>query len=110
MIRRPPRSNRTDTLVPDPTLFRSRLGRSAAARSRLWRQGAVDRDLRRPAADGLFPQGQRRSRARARRLERKSEELFLARAGQEIEADAYPFRPEHRREAMGQKGDRSLLG
>src|SRR3546814_20640613 len=27
MIRRPPRSTRTDTLFPSPTLFRSRLGR-----------------------------------------------------------------------------------
>src|SRR3546814_11456330 len=31
MIRRPPRSTRTDTLVPYPTLFRSHRGRNAAA-------------------------------------------------------------------------------
>src|SRR3546814_2439716 len=33
MIRRPPRSTRTDTLFPYTTLFRSRAGDAAAARS-----------------------------------------------------------------------------
>src|SRR3546814_15544092 len=49
MIRRPPRSTRTDTLFPDTTLFRSRderLGRRDLARRR--REGGVARiDLRR---------------------------------------------------------------
>src|SRR3546814_16955539 len=56
MIRRPPRSTRTDTLFPDPTLFRSR------PRHRV--PGSVHRgidpgpDLRRGRADqrpGLWP-------------------------------------------------------
>src|SRR3546814_18508525 len=41
MIRRPPRSTRTDTLFPYTTLFRSDAG--------------DDRDRRRPAGDGAVP-------------------------------------------------------
>src|SRR3546814_7290015 len=39
MLRRPPRSKRTDTLFPYTTLFRSRVGRPALAA--LWRSGSV---------------------------------------------------------------------
>src|SRR3546814_16950778 len=46
MIRRPPRSTRTDTLFPDPTLFRSRHGRlclSLEIPSARHRQGGSDK-------------------------------------------------------------------
>src|SRR3546814_13744215 len=46
MIWRPPRSTRTDTLFPDPTLFRSRR-RQLVARRPLGR-GVLGRDVRRP--------------------------------------------------------------
>src|SRR3546814_1610398 len=40
MIRRPPRSTRTDTLFPYTTLFRSRAGSAARMSAvRLWRRG-----------------------------------------------------------------------
>src|SRR3546814_4270533 len=50
MIRRPPRSTRTDTLFPYTTLFRSRAGGPARARfygcgSRRLRHGRLDRGL-----------------------------------------------------------------
>src|SRR3546814_5771852 len=56
MIRRPPRSTRTDTLFPYTTLFRSRQGREAVARTppRAGRfvveQYGAMRDLKRDAA------------------------------------------------------------
>src|SRR3546814_16441434 len=37
MIRRPPRSTRTDTLFPDPTLFRSTAGTGARTGATRWR-------------------------------------------------------------------------
>src|SRR3546814_3391602 len=46
MIRRPPRSTRTDTLFPYTTLFRSRPGREAGDRGR----GGFDRARQLPAA------------------------------------------------------------
>src|SRR3546814_6171228 len=67
MIRRPPRSTRTDTLFPYPTLFRSLRGAErldARAFPRLWR---ADLSLVGPSArtDGLHavqrPQPRRRS-------------------------------------------------
>src|SRR3546814_3346486 len=59
MIRRPPRSTRTDTLFPYTTLFRSRPG----ARSRQSAQGAVsyDRDRRRRGGRGGDDDGAPRS-------------------------------------------------
>src|SRR3546814_21105881 len=57
MIRRPPRSTRTDTLFPYTTLFRS-LRRPADAQRQRWRHHRhadrvhrIRRDDRRPAAD-----------------------------------------------------------
>src|SRR3546814_13400400 len=45
MIRRPPRSTRTDTLFPYPTLFRSLSpARKARVQARLARQGVTDAD------------------------------------------------------------------
>src|SRR3546814_2408566 len=59
LIRRPPRSTRTDTLFPYTTLFRSR-HRQSVLHHRLGRRAARDRDRRRPAAEG--DQGRRRLR------------------------------------------------
>src|SRR3546814_2249921 len=56
MIRRPPRSTRTDTLFPDTTLFRSRSERVHADRQRR-RVGARDRGQQIP-----WNQEHRRSR------------------------------------------------
>src|SRR3546814_20651832 len=75
MIRRPPRSTRTDTLFPYTTLFRSRRGRRyenlysrhdarAAAGHRLGRRPGGDRDRgRRRIDDGAVA---RRTRGRGR--------------------------------------------
>src|SRR3546814_15860728 len=77
MIRRPPRSTRTDTLFPYTTLFRSRDGRRRAPR-------APRRTGRRPVADRVqppaLPARQRRTGAVARadprpRVDRKSTRL-----------------------------------
>src|SRR3546814_4537117 len=71
MIRRPPRSTRTDTLLPYTTLFRSLRGIGPRLR-RAWRAGG---------ADGRFPAGAgscRRQRMRAagfRRSEEHTSEL-----------------------------------
>src|SRR3546814_19891531 len=43
MIRRPPRSTRTDTLFPYTTLFRSRAGEPCLAGARVRRRGQQDR-------------------------------------------------------------------
>src|SRR3546814_9383571 len=48
MIRRPPRSTRTDTLFPYTTLFRSRPGHAAARLLHLRRRHHPDRARRRP--------------------------------------------------------------
>src|SRR3546814_14576685 len=62
MIRRPPRSTRTDTLFPYTTLFRSRpadrSGRAWRAGGRLRRDGSglsriADGDLQHPRAEGV---------------------------------------------------------
>src|SRR3546814_7680950 len=56
MIRRPPRSTRTDTLFPYPTLFRSALSRCRTDRNRLRADGylsAFDQFLMAPL-DGLW--------------------------------------------------------
>src|SRR3546814_4867064 len=75
MIRRPPRSTRTDTLIPYTTLFRSRLHalHLAAHRSR---RSAL-RSLGRQGQDGVrHPRLRVRSRgsARPRSAKRRSEE------------------------------------
>src|SRR3546814_19155498 len=64
MIRRPPRSTRTDTLCPYTTLFRSRfttVSASAGASGQIldgWRIGAnVTRCARAPSAEELFANG-----------------------------------------------------
>src|SRR3546814_6224841 len=68
MIRRPPRSTRTDTHFPDTTLFRSRLRRRRHAAGRplrgaARRRGVEARPPRRPAVQGRAGH----SRARPRR-------------------------------------------
>src|SRR3546814_8928930 len=50
MIRRPPRSTRTDTLFPYTTLFRSRASGGRAAPSRPCREGRCRAKWRRPSA------------------------------------------------------------
>src|SRR3546814_979417 len=69
MIRRPPRSTRTDTLFPYTTLFRSDAApradggcRHAAAHGRLWRQvrDEARRLVDREAARGISPRRARR--------------------------------------------------
>src|SRR3546814_17629452 len=64
MIRRPPRSTRTDTLFPYTTLFRSRLDRLARSTRDLLnildtvaRAGALFRSLGDPWADTTTPHG-----------------------------------------------------
>src|SRR3546814_1988542 len=51
MIRRPPRSTRTDTLFPYTTLFRSADHRVRLRRRRRHRAGAVPAAARRPGAE-----------------------------------------------------------
>src|SRR3546814_19511928 len=63
MIRRPPRSTRTDTLFPYTTLFRSVRGRQPESQGRGVRRG-TGRGARRRAG-GVF--GARRAQIRARR-------------------------------------------
>src|SRR3546814_5002050 len=56
MIRRPPRSTRTDTLLPYTTLFRSRMAAVANDRAQPLADAAAVHDLRhraRPGADRL---------------------------------------------------------
>src|SRR3546814_15938248 len=61
MIRRPPRSTRTDTLFPYTTLFRSRLARSTRDLLNILdtvaRAGALFRPLGDPWADTTTPHG-----------------------------------------------------
>src|SRR3546814_9687335 len=68
MIRRPPRSTRTDTLVPYTTLFRSFRRTPAPSHERLHRQlHAMSCDL--PGDDQLLPRKGRQTRgARAHRV------------------------------------------
>src|SRR3546814_6106546 len=61
MIRRPPRSTRTDTLFPYTTLCRSELGRAELAEYR----GGAERGSAVVARDRSLPQKRRRARARA---------------------------------------------
>src|SRR3546814_938072 len=70
MIRRPPRSTRTDTLFPYTTLFRSIAGYAAAGSRALRAPGHCVRGLAR-----CRPRGQgRRAKAAAPRVSSRSEE------------------------------------
>src|SRR3546814_14406902 len=53
MIRRPPRSTRTDTLFPDTTLFRAQ--QEAAGRDPLWRDARGSRARRNARPDAAAP-------------------------------------------------------
>src|SRR3546814_5556049 len=83
MIRRPPRSTRTDTLFPYTTLFRSRLRR----RARRGLEQGLERQLVRPrrrvqfhTGDARFrPEGGHRLRAKSRSEEHTSELQSLMR-------------------------------
>src|SRR3546814_6873984 len=71
MIRRPPRSTRTDTLFPYTTLFRSRTGRRHAAADARARTPVAARTRRLSAPRRVRPvvrRDRRRDRARSRRL------------------------------------------
>src|SRR3546814_7034481 len=70
MIRRPPRSTRTDSLFPDTTLFRSRRSPAARCGRRARRCGTRDRSGM--AAAAAADRGQAR---RARRSEEHTSEL-----------------------------------
>src|SRR3546814_7686492 len=79
MIRRPPRSTRTDTLFPYPTLFRSALSRCRTDRNRLRADGylsAFDQFLMAPL-DGLWrhPGADRAGQEGVRRSEEHTSEL-----------------------------------
>src|SRR3546814_11064510 len=78
MIRRPPRSTRTDTLFPYTTLFRSDRRRAIAPRpgDERHRDGAVAaQDARRVPPDPLAQQRQRVRRLSVGRRDRKSTRL-----------------------------------
>src|SRR3546814_4015399 len=86
MIRRPPRSTRTDTLFPDTTLFRSRRWRETPRRARTTGRTAQARDRRRDAngrcstrQNRAGSRNGRRSRAWARSEEHTSELQSLMR-------------------------------
>src|SRR3546814_1807859 len=79
MIRRPPRSTRTDTLFPYTTLFRSRAGAIETADAR--RLGHAERRLPLERAKHFQPAGQRPHEigiggiaGRAHRIDLRSEE------------------------------------
>src|SRR3546814_19117108 len=74
MIRRPPRSTRTDTLFPYTTLFRSvDHGQRAQRRP----DGTEGRGIRQPRQD--LPPPRRRHRARARRSRQRADDARGAR-------------------------------
>src|SRR3546814_6499120 len=80
MIRRPPRSTRTDTLFPYTTLFRSRRPTRQGAAYGLERRGAGGRSPADRARRGLFSARLRlRGRARNRSEEHTSELQSLMR-------------------------------
>src|SRR3546814_8663371 len=60
MTRRPPRSTRTDTLLPYPTLFRSRLGHPVAGAGHAVERDDVEEGRR--GADRALHAGRRRVR------------------------------------------------
>src|SRR3546814_3329367 len=78
MIRRPPRSTRTDTLFPYTTRFRSRAvdaraGRAVPGRGRRDRQAGARGDRGRPAGDGEGRCVRDRGRGAAARQKRSEE-------------------------------------
>src|SRR3546814_9692382 len=82
MIRRPPRSTRTDTLFPYTTLFRSLLGQHwLACRCPLRRAARADQAgrahgaARAAAAGSLCPIAEKRRRPAGRRSEEHTSEL-----------------------------------
>src|SRR3546814_16977739 len=80
MIRRPPRSTRTDTLFPYTTLFRSRQGRPARRHHALAGPGPAARDGEAPAGrrDAGGAHRRRHPRQLLRRAERPADGLGLA--------------------------------
>src|SRR3546814_16933604 len=82
MIRRPPRSTRTDTLFPYTTLFRARIGhadrnplshfreypRGSTKRRQIWKAARRLRKRARPYPGGPIPAFRRRFHLRALRL------------------------------------------
>src|SRR3546814_2119603 len=85
MLRRPPRSTRTDTLLPYTTLFRSRFGNRQRAQDRCLGIGIDEGHVRVPARRGVSflaveleqvtrPVGDRHRRVRDRIAQQRSEE------------------------------------
>src|SRR3546814_5603105 len=72
MIRRPPRSTRTDTLFPYTTLFRSGYGRRGGQRSSRSKKRSQDSSPSRASSVGAFILP-RPKRSRARRSSRSEE-------------------------------------
>src|SRR3546814_1046737 len=88
MLRRPPRSTRTDTLFPYPTLFRSRTVRGC-----VWIRGVLARAVRWPAAVRAPAHGQRGRRSRhSPGKPHPPSALSRDRASVVLEAAAVPYR------------------
>src|SRR3546814_7327246 len=124
MIRRPPRSTRTDTLFPVTTLFRS--ARDAAARPRLDRQAGLC-PFDRGAADErlalLSDPCDQRSRTYHRRLARaagdrlgrsdvarRNAEMRRTRLSDDLRAGRHAQRPCRPRIARDDRGDEARRG
>src|SRR3546814_6566889 len=75
MIRRPPRSTRTDTLFPYTTLFRSEADGTAGTEDRGLRRDRTQRSLRQPVAGGAARARPARRRAAGERSEEHTSEL-----------------------------------
>src|SRR3546814_18206880 len=105
MIRRPPRSTRTDTLFPYTTLFRSRHAKddadSADTRARLDAVLALEGQLSRPAellSSGYgLPQRAEREALAAQAAQRAQR---LREQGQRLHRDARSLLPRRQREAL----------
>src|SRR3546814_18493879 len=99
MIRRPPRSTRTDTLFPYTTLFRSRQGRPARRHHALADPGPAARDGEAPAGrrDAGGAHRRRHPRQLLRRADRPADGLGLAGllvgGAQRARALAHPAEP-----------------
>src|SRR3546814_14504418 len=108
MIRRPPRSTRTDTLFPYTTLFRSFPGRQGAARHHHRHRGRHRRHRRRPEVRRTRgPQGIRRRRPDAgTEGGRRGGSLSRAHGEQERRGDAEP----REGQARGSLEDRKSVG
>src|SRR3546814_2915522 len=75
MIRRPPRSTRTDTLFPYTTLFRSRTRRRRSMRSSRCSNGASTKKTRRPLHGQFRSDHRNRAAVRLPRSEEHTSEL-----------------------------------